>query len=63
MKRSRRRSPPDPDAAPELTEEWFEKAERLEPIDVEAIRAKFGMSQPEFARAFSLNLAALRDWE
>lgn len=53
----------DPDAAPELTEEWFEKAEKLEPIDVKAIRAKLGMSQPEFARAFSLNLASLRDWE
>jgi putative transcriptional regulator len=53
----------NPDAAPELTEEWFEKAEKLEPIDVKAIRAKLGMSQPEFARAFSLNLASLRDWE
>jgi putative transcriptional regulator len=53
----------DPDAAPELTGEWFEKAEKLEPIDVKAIRAKLGMTQPEFARAFGLNLAALRDWE
>lgn len=53
----------DPDAAPELTEEWFERAEKLEPIDVKTIRAKLGMSQPEFARAFGLNLAALRDWE
>jgi putative transcriptional regulator len=35
----------------------------MEPIDITAIRAKLGMSQPEFARAFSLNLAALRDWE
>src|SRR4051794_5245598 len=53
----------DPDAAPELTEEWFVKAEKLEPIDVKAIRGKLGLSQPEFARAFSLNLASLRDWE
>jgi putative transcriptional regulator len=53
----------DPDAAPELTEEWFATAEKLEPIDVKAIRGKLGMSQPEFARAFSLNLASLRDWE
>lgn len=53
----------DPDVAPELTEEWFEKAEKLEPTDVKAIRAKLGMSQSEFARAFSLNLASLRDWE
>jgi putative transcriptional regulator len=53
----------DPDAAPELTEKWFEKAEKLEPIDVRAIRGKLGMSQAEFARAFSLNLASLRDWE
>jgi putative transcriptional regulator len=53
----------DPDAAPELTEEWFEKAEKLEPIDIKAIRATLGMSQAEFARAFSLDPAALRDWE
>lgn len=53
----------DPDAAPQLTDEWFAKAEKLEPIDVKAIRAKLGMTQQEFARTFSLNLAALRDWE
>ena len=53
----------DPDAAPELTEEWFKQAEKLEPIDVKAIRGRLGMSQPEFARTFSLNLASLRDWE
>lgn len=53
----------DPDAAPELTEAWFEQAEKLEPIDVKAIRARLCMSQLEFSRAFGLNLAALRDWE
>src|SRR3954451_8246978 len=54
----------DPDAAPEL--DWSLDDPRvviMEPTDVKAIRAKFGLSQEEFAKAFALNLAALRDWE
>ena len=53
----------DPDAAPDLSDWSLENSVMMEPIDVKAIRAKLGMSQPEFARAFSLNLASLRDWE
>jgi putative transcriptional regulator len=53
----------DPDAAPDVSDWPLEKAVMMEPIDVKAIRAKLGMSQPKFARAFSLNLASLRDWE
>ena len=53
----------DPDAAPDVSDWPLEKAVMMEPIDVKAIRGKLGLSQPEFARAFSLNLASLRDWE
>ncbi|MGD9615265.1 MAG: helix-turn-helix domain-containing protein [Alphaproteobacteria bacterium] len=55
----------DPDVAPDVSDWSLDdpKIRLMEPIDVQAIRAKLGMSQPEFARAFSLNLAALRDWE
>ena len=31
--------------------------------DIKAIRAKVGMTQPAFARAFQLEVATLRDWE
>lgn len=31
--------------------------------DVKAIRAKVGMTQPAFARAYRLEVATLRDWE
>src|SRR3954451_17753797 len=58
-----RQIPEDPDAAPDVSDWPLEKAVMMEPIDVKAIRGKLGMSQPEFARAFSLNLASLRDWE
>ena len=33
------------------------------PIDVKGIRAKVGMSQAEFADAFSLNRRTLQQWE
>ncbi|MDX7953665.1 hypothetical protein P7D22_21095 [Lichenihabitans sp. Uapishka_5] len=32
-------------------------------VDAKAIRAGLGMSQPEFAKAFGIPLATLRDWE
>jgi putative transcriptional regulator len=32
-------------------------------IDVEAIRAKLGMSQPEFARCFGVSTRTVRSWE
>ena len=54
----------DPDAAPEW--DWSLDDPRvtvMEPFDVAAIRTRLGMSQQEFASAFDLNLAALRDWE
>ena len=33
------------------------------PIDVKNIRAKVGMSQPEFASAFGISVSTLRHWE
>src|SRR5262245_27459846 len=45
----------NPDAAPELSEEWFAKATITEPVDVKAIRTKLSMSQSEFAAAFGLS--------
>ena len=55
----------NPDAAPDVSDWSLDDPNVvvMEPVDVKAIRAKFGMSQEEFARAFSLNVAALRDWE
>jgi putative transcriptional regulator len=32
-------------------------------IDVKAIRAKLGMTQPEFARRFGFSVKTLRHWE
>jgi len=54
----------NPDAAPEL--EWSlddPKVRILVPTDVKAIRARFGLSQEKFAKAFAIKLATLRDWE
>jgi putative transcriptional regulator len=54
----------NPDAAPVL--DWSlddPSVVVMEPVDVKAIRRKTGLSQQEFARTFSLNIAALRDWE
>src|SRR2546430_6495371 len=54
----------NPDAAPDL--DWSlddPKVRIMVPTDVKAIRAKFGLSQEQFAKAFALKLATLRDWE
>jgi putative transcriptional regulator len=54
----------DPDVAPDL--DWSlddPKVRIMVPTDVKAIRAKFGLSQEQFAKAFALKLATLRDWE
>ncbi len=32
-------------------------------VDVRAIRARTGLSQPDFARRFGFTAAAVRDWE
>lgn len=32
-------------------------------VDVRAIRARTGLSQPQFARRFGFSVAAVRDWE
>jgi putative transcriptional regulator len=54
----------NPDAAPEWDWPLDDPHVRIMvPTDVKAIRAKFGMSQDQFAKAFALNLATLRDWE
>ena len=53
----------NPDAAPDVSDWPLDKAVFMEPVDVKAIRANFGMSQEEFATAFGLKLASLRDWE
>ena len=55
----------NPDAAPDVSDWSLDDPNVvvMEPVDVKAIRAKLAMSQEEFARAFSLNVAALRDWE
>ena len=33
------------------------------PLDVKNVRAKVGMSQPEFASAFGISVSTLRHWE
>ncbi|TMJ15348.1 MAG: helix-turn-helix domain-containing protein, partial [Alphaproteobacteria bacterium] len=33
------------------------------PQDIKAIRGRTGLSQPAFAKAFGLDVSALRDWE
>jgi putative transcriptional regulator len=55
----------DPDAAPDISDWSLDdpKVRIMVPTDVKAIRAKFGLSQDRFAKAFALNLATLRDWE
>jgi putative transcriptional regulator len=55
----------NPDAAPDMSGLSLDdpNVRVMEPVDVEEIRRKTGLSQQEFARTFSLNLAALRDWE
>ena len=50
----------DPDNPP-LTEH---ELERLKPaLQVKAIREELGMTQREFASAYHLSLATVRDWE
>lgn len=39
------------------------KARRVMPMDVAAIRAKTGLSQERFARAFRISAHTLRNWE
>lgn len=55
----------DPHVAPDMSDLSLDdpNVRLMEPVDVKAIRRKTGLSQQEFARTFSLNLAALRDWE
>ena len=55
----------NPDAAPDISNWSLDdpKVRILVPTDVKAIRAKFGLSQDQFAKTFALNLATLRDWE
>jgi putative transcriptional regulator len=53
----------DPDVAPDISDWPIEDAIITVPTDVKAIRAKFGLSQNQFAKTFALNLATLRDWE
>jgi putative transcriptional regulator len=55
----------DPNVAPDVSDWSLDdpKVRLMEPVDVKAIRDKLGMSQEEFARTFSLNISALRDWE
>lgn len=33
------------------------------PLDVKNVRAKMGMSQPQFASAFGISVSTLRHWE
>ena len=53
----------NPDAAPDMSEWPLDRAVASAMLDVKAIRAKLKMTQAQFAAAFDLNLAALRDWE
>lgn len=32
-------------------------------VDVRAIRARTGLSQPDFAKRFGFNISAVREWE
>ena len=66
----------DPDDSPELTDEWFDRADIYDgdklvrrgkpPGDDKlalAARLKLGMSQSQFAKAISVPLATLKNWE
>lgn len=33
------------------------------PVDVQSVRKKIGMTQPEFAASFGISLGTLRHWE
>ena len=35
----------------------------VEPVHVQAIRRRLGMTQPEFARLIGVSVATLRNWE
>jgi putative transcriptional regulator len=50
----------DPDAQP-LTAEQLAKMRRVSRVKV--LRQRLGMTQAEFAQAFHLPIATLRDWE
>ncbi len=50
----------DPDAQP-ATPQQLARARRV--VRVELIRAKFGLTQEEFARRFGLKLEMVRGWE
>ena len=39
------------------------KLRKIDPLDVSAIRAKTGLSQDRFARAFQISPHTLRNWE
>lgn len=39
------------------------RVDRIDPESVAAIRAKLRLSQPEFASAFGISPATLRNWE
>ena len=55
-----RRALSDPDAKP-LTEEDFRRLERSPRVRI--VRMALGMTQEEFARAYGIPVATLRDWE
>ena len=50
----------DPDNPP-LTEAELARARRVP--NVQAIRARLGMTQEQFARAYEISLHSIRDWE
>jgi putative transcriptional regulator len=50
----------DPDAQP-MTGQQLERMRT--PPDVKRIRARLGMTQEQFARAYRLPLGTVRDWE
>ena len=55
-----RRALSDPDAKP-LTEEDFRRLKRSPRVRI--VRMALGMTQEEFARAYGIPVATLRDWE
>ncbi|MDE2236201.1 MAG: helix-turn-helix domain-containing protein [Gammaproteobacteria bacterium] len=36
---------------------------RLEPVDIKKLRAKLGLSQPQFAALLHVDVGTLRNWE
>lgn len=53
----------DPDAAPDTSDIPADAWTYVEAPDVAAVRARYGLSRDDFAHAFGVSPATLREWE